>query len=99
MHLFMPSEIKDGHLRGRVCTVGMPDIEARMREEEASEALEDVRGGLRTRTMANRYKLQNYTGQGLLTRNSQRQDSVLVCSRGAVGTWPVGGMPACPRQR
>ncbi|KAJ7787842.1 hypothetical protein B0H14DRAFT_3505052 [Mycena olivaceomarginata] len=66
--LFMPSEIKDGHLRRRVCMVGVPDIEARMREGEASEALEDVRGGLRTRTMANRYKLRNYTGQGLLTR-------------------------------
>jgi hypothetical protein len=66
--LFMLSEIKDGRLRARVCTVGVLDIEARMREGEASEALEDVRGGLCTRTMANRYKLRNYTGQGLLTR-------------------------------
>ncbi|KAF8179820.1 hypothetical protein K438DRAFT_1768842 [Mycena galopus ATCC 62051] len=66
--LFMPSEIKNGHLRARVCTVGVPDIEARMREGETSEVLEDVRGGLRTCTMANRYKLRNYTGQGLLTR-------------------------------
>ncbi|KAF8196638.1 hypothetical protein K438DRAFT_1967645 [Mycena galopus ATCC 62051] len=32
------------------------------------EALENVRIGLRTRTIANRYKLRNYTGQGLMTR-------------------------------
>ncbi|KAJ7300504.1 hypothetical protein DFH08DRAFT_828394 [Mycena albidolilacea] len=66
--LFMPLEIKDSCLRSRVCMVGVPDIEAQMREGEVSEVLEDVRGGLRTCTMANRYKLRNYTGQGLLTR-------------------------------
>ncbi|KAF8144722.1 hypothetical protein K438DRAFT_1782591 [Mycena galopus ATCC 62051] len=68
MRLFMPSEIPDGWRREEVCVLGLPDIEARMREGEATEALEVVRHGLRKRTMTNRYKLRNYTGQGMMTK-------------------------------
>jgi hypothetical protein len=67
-HLFMPSEIERKEWRGRACAVGLSDIEARMREGEATDALEAVRHGLRTRTMTNRYKLRNYTGQGMMTK-------------------------------
>ncbi|KAJ7154944.1 hypothetical protein C8R43DRAFT_1126328 [Mycena crocata] len=66
--LFMPSEIANDELRGKACAIGLPRVEARMREGEATEALEGVRHGLRTRTMTNRYKLRNYTGQGAMTR-------------------------------
>ncbi|KAJ7888386.1 hypothetical protein B0H14DRAFT_3081962 [Mycena olivaceomarginata] len=66
--LFMPSEIADPRSRERVCAMGLPTLEARLREAEAAEALESVRVGLRTRTMTNRYKLRNYTGQGLMTK-------------------------------
>ncbi|KAJ7166466.1 hypothetical protein C8R43DRAFT_946025 [Mycena crocata] len=66
--LFMPSEISNDELRGKACAIGLPQVEARMREGEAMEALEAVRHGLRTRTMTNRYKLRNYTGQGAMTR-------------------------------
>ena len=66
--LFMPSELADAEIRKRVCALGLPELEARMRDGEATEALEAVRTGLRTRTMTNRYKLRNYTGQGLMTR-------------------------------
>ncbi|KAJ7318850.1 hypothetical protein DFH08DRAFT_819735 [Mycena albidolilacea] len=66
--LFMPSEIADPRSRERVCAMGLPTLEARLREAEATEALESVRAGLRTRTMTNRYKLRNYTGQGLMTK-------------------------------
>ncbi|KAJ7465326.1 hypothetical protein B0H11DRAFT_2159688 [Mycena galericulata] len=66
--LFMPSELADARIRGRACAVGLAEVEARMREGEASEALEAVRQGLRTRTMTNRYKLRNYTGQGMMTK-------------------------------
>ncbi|KAJ7121769.1 hypothetical protein C8R43DRAFT_1136456 [Mycena crocata] len=66
--LFMPSEILDKVTRKRACAAGLPDVEARMREGEASEALEAVRNGLRTRTMTNRYKVRNFTGQGMMTR-------------------------------
>ncbi|KAF8129441.1 hypothetical protein K438DRAFT_2136914 [Mycena galopus ATCC 62051] len=66
--LFMPSEISDRTRREDVCALGLPEIEARMREGEATEALEAVRTGLRTHTMTNRYKLRNYTGQGMMTK-------------------------------
>ncbi|KAK6974082.1 CxC2 domain-containing protein [Favolaschia claudopus] len=68
VRLFMPSEIVESETRERVCAAGLPDVEARMREGEASEALEGVRRGLRTRTMTNRFKIRHFTGQGLLTR-------------------------------
>ncbi|KAJ7666199.1 hypothetical protein DFH06DRAFT_1323329 [Mycena polygramma] len=66
--LFMPSEIQNKVLRGRACAVGLAEVERRMREGEALEALEAVRQGLRTRTMTNRYKLRNWTGQGMMTK-------------------------------
>ncbi|KAJ7354306.1 hypothetical protein DFH08DRAFT_691855, partial [Mycena albidolilacea] len=66
--LFMPSEIADWRVQERVCTMGLPMIEARLRGAEAAEALESVRVGLQMRTMTNRYKLRNYTGQGLMTK-------------------------------
>ncbi|KAJ7303696.1 hypothetical protein DFH08DRAFT_721911, partial [Mycena albidolilacea] len=66
--LFMPSELGDPGNRRKACAVGLPEVEARMREGEAREALEVVRQGLRSRTMTNRFRIQNYTGQGALTR-------------------------------
>ncbi|KAJ7221838.1 hypothetical protein B0H12DRAFT_1078354 [Mycena haematopus] len=65
--LFMPSELS-AHIRRGACATGLLEIEARMREGEAVQALEAVRHGLRTRTMTNRYKLRNYTGQGMMTK-------------------------------
>jgi hypothetical protein len=66
--LFMPSELVDNAMRARVCAMGLAEIEARMRQGEAREALEALRHGLRTRTMTNRYKLRNWTGQGMMTK-------------------------------
>ncbi|KAK7050132.1 CxC2 domain-containing protein [Favolaschia claudopus] len=66
--LFLPSEIEEAEVRDRVCAAGLAEVEARMREGEAGEALEGVRKGLRTRTMTNRFKIRNFTGQFLLTR-------------------------------
>jgi hypothetical protein len=66
--LFMPSDIEDRVLWGRVCASRLSDIEARLCEGEAMDALELVRHGLRMRTMTNRYKLCNYTGQGMMTK-------------------------------
>ncbi|KAJ6522923.1 hypothetical protein DFH09DRAFT_1096882 [Mycena vulgaris] len=66
--LFIPSEIADVQIRGKACATGLREIEARMREGEAGEALDGVRTGLHTRTMTNRYKLRNFTGQGMMTK-------------------------------
>ncbi|KAJ6471041.1 hypothetical protein C8R45DRAFT_1218230 [Mycena sanguinolenta] len=66
--LFMLSELAHSAIRKRVCTLGLPELEARMRDGEATEALEAVRTSLRTCTKTNHYKLWNYMGQGLMTR-------------------------------
>jgi hypothetical protein len=66
--LFMPSELASNDLRATACATGLAAIEAWMREGEADEALEAVRHRLRTRTMTNRYKLRNWTGQGMMTK-------------------------------
>ncbi|KAK6974865.1 CxC2 domain-containing protein [Favolaschia claudopus] len=66
--LFMPSELGNREVRGRACATGLAEIEARMRHGEACDALEAVRHGLRARTMTNRFKLRNWTGQGAMTR-------------------------------
>ncbi|KAK6978163.1 CxC2 domain-containing protein [Favolaschia claudopus] len=66
--LFMPSELASRETRGRACATGLVGIEARMRYGEACDALEAVRHGLRARTVTNRYKLRNWTGQGAMTR-------------------------------
>jgi hypothetical protein len=78
--LFVPSEIANTALRVRVCAPGAPDIEACMREGEASKALEGVRIGLHTRTMTNRFKLSNFAGQGLTTKSQSilRQVNVRI---------------------
>ncbi|KAJ6495711.1 hypothetical protein C8R47DRAFT_1176230 [Mycena vitilis] len=66
--LFLPSEIESDAVRMGVCAIGLPEIERRLRLAEAEEALEGVRQGLRTRTMTNRFRLRNYTGQGMMTK-------------------------------
>jgi hypothetical protein len=66
--LFMPSEIMDDGRRRAACAVGLVEVEARLRIGEAGEALEAVREGLRMRTMTNRFRLRNWTGQGMMTK-------------------------------
>ncbi|KAJ7659787.1 hypothetical protein DFH06DRAFT_1130542 [Mycena polygramma] len=66
--LFLPSEIMSEKVRLGVCAIGLPEIERCLRVAEAEEALEGVRQGLRTRTMTNRFRLRNYTGQGMMTK-------------------------------
>ncbi|KAF8196245.1 hypothetical protein K438DRAFT_1967959 [Mycena galopus ATCC 62051] len=61
-------EIADRVKRQEVCAIGLPALEERMRNGEATEALEKVRGGLSMQTMTNHFKLRNYTGQGMKTR-------------------------------
>ncbi|KAJ6470096.1 hypothetical protein C8R47DRAFT_989021, partial [Mycena vitilis] len=69
--LFLPSDILEATQRGKACAVGLADLEARLRHGEATEALESVRQGLRARTLTNRFKIRNFTGQGALTRGQK----------------------------
>lgn len=66
--LFLPSDIADKKKREQACAEGLPQVESELREGEANEALEALRQGLRTRTMTNRFRLRNCTGQRALTR-------------------------------
>ncbi|KAJ7433022.1 hypothetical protein B0H11DRAFT_1759384 [Mycena galericulata] len=66
--LFMPSDLSTTDRRIKACAKGLDGVEARLRKGEAGEALAQIRQGLRTRTMTNRFKIRNWTGQHALTR-------------------------------
>jgi hypothetical protein len=68
VRLFLPSDITDNEKRGKACAEGLPEVEGRLREADAHDALESLRQGLRVRTMTNRYRVRNATGQRALTR-------------------------------
>ncbi|KAJ7715053.1 hypothetical protein B0H16DRAFT_1340272, partial [Mycena metata] len=66
--LFMLSELGDAGNRRRACAGGLSEVEEQMREAEVTEALEVVQQALRSRTMTNRFRIRNHTGQGALTQ-------------------------------
>ncbi|KAJ7136482.1 hypothetical protein C8R43DRAFT_893858 [Mycena crocata] len=68
VRLFMPSDLVDVERRSKACAQGLAECEAELRVGEAKEALDKLRQGLRTRTMTNRFRLRNFTGQRALTR-------------------------------
>jgi hypothetical protein len=68
IRLFLPSDVTDELGRWAACAVGLPEVEESLHEAEALDALEDLRQGLRTRTMTNRFRIRNSTGQRALTR-------------------------------
>ncbi|KAJ7429914.1 hypothetical protein B0H11DRAFT_2166673 [Mycena galericulata] len=65
--LFLPSALGEA-ARKRAAAPGIADVEARFRHAEATEALEGIRRGLRMRTVTNRFKVANVTGQRANTR-------------------------------
>ncbi|KAF8194490.1 hypothetical protein K438DRAFT_1761399 [Mycena galopus ATCC 62051] len=60
--LFMPSELSPS-VRGKACVLGIAKIEARLRYGDMGR-----RARRSMLTMSNRYKLRNFTGQGLMTK-------------------------------
>ncbi|KAJ7144867.1 hypothetical protein C8R43DRAFT_891090, partial [Mycena crocata] len=68
IRLFMPSSIAGEEKRVKACLAGLLAIEDELREGEALDALEELRQGLRARTMTNRFRVRNATGQRALTR-------------------------------
>ncbi|KAJ7446032.1 hypothetical protein B0H11DRAFT_1930374 [Mycena galericulata] len=66
--LFMPSDIATTEKRVKACAAGLDGVEARLRHGEAGEGLGQLRQGLRTRTMTNKFKIRNWSGQRALTR-------------------------------
>lgn len=82
IRLFMPSELsKPDHCK--YCPNGLSDLEDRIHYAEASDALEDLRHHLRTRSFTNKFKIKNITGQIKNTRAQEVQhrinDKVRTC--------------------
>ncbi|KAJ7098218.1 hypothetical protein C8R43DRAFT_1092381 [Mycena crocata] len=77
IRLFMPSGLSES-LRGRACAPGIVEVEGRFRYAEAMETLELIRSGLRMRTVTNRFKVKNVTGQRANTRAQGIQHQVDV---------------------
>ncbi|KAF8162287.1 hypothetical protein K438DRAFT_1775989 [Mycena galopus ATCC 62051] len=80
IRLFLPSDIADSTKRVKACAEGLLEVESSLREGEAHDALESLRQGLRVRTMTNRFRLRNATGQRALTRGQGilRQNNVKI---------------------
>ena len=77
IRLHLPSELSSSN-RDRACAEGIADIEARVRHADASEALDDLRRYLRTRTFLNKWQVKNVSGQHRSTRARGLQHSVDV---------------------
>ncbi|KAJ7933057.1 hypothetical protein B0H13DRAFT_2307333 [Mycena leptocephala] len=71
--LFLPSEL-GAEARRQACENGLAQIEEEMREAELKETLEDLRQALRTRTLTDRFRHRNTTGQRALTRAKESCD-------------------------
>ncbi|KAJ7604200.1 hypothetical protein DFH06DRAFT_1021347, partial [Mycena polygramma] len=76
--LFLPSALTEDKSRDRACAPGIASIESRLRFAEASDALEELRHGLRMRTVTNQFKVKNVTGQRANTRAQGIQHGVDV---------------------
>jgi hypothetical protein len=73
--LYMPSDLSHSDRR-KYCPGGLSDMEDRLRFAEASDALENLRHHLRTRSFANRFKIANVTGQIHNTRARETQHRI-----------------------
>lgn len=67
IRLHFPSELPSAD-RDQACANGFADIEARVRLADTSEALDDLRRHLRTRTYLNKWRGKNVSGQHRGTR-------------------------------
>ncbi|KAL1739936.1 hypothetical protein HDZ31DRAFT_48500, partial [Schizophyllum fasciatum] len=74
--LYLPSELPSSRVRAAVCAPGLADLEARLREGEAHEALENVQRALRARTVTNMFRHQHSRGNVLATRARSAMDKI-----------------------
>jgi hypothetical protein len=78
VRLFMPSDLPDEKNRSAACAAGLPEVEVSLQYGEALEVLEDLHQGLRTKTMTNRFKIRNATGQRALTRGQGVLQQIVI---------------------
>lgn len=91
VHIGLPSDIADAH-RARVCAERLQDIEARLREAQCRDALQDLRNKLHTIAHLYKYKKVNVRHQGPNTRaradigkQEERKDRAAATYRRAYG--------------
>lgn len=77
IHIYLPSELPSG-VRADLCMKGLCEVEDRLRNAQAFEALSDLRRQLRTRTLTAKFKSRNISGQGAWTRLRTLQDGIEV---------------------
>lgn len=73
--LYLPSSLDD-ETRTNICPAKIIEIEERLREAQATQALDDLRCKLRARVFANRFKIKNVTGQTNNTRARAWQKTI-----------------------
>ncbi|KIP01314.1 hypothetical protein PHLGIDRAFT_55306, partial [Phlebiopsis gigantea 11061_1 CR5-6] len=74
--LYLPSDPALAGVQLTASSKELVDLESRLREAQAQEALDDLRSVLRTRTFANKYKIKNVTGQRSNVRARSWQDTI-----------------------
>ena len=80
--LYLPSDLSEAD-RSKYCPADLTKMEDRLRFAEASDALESLRHHLRTRSVTNRFKVANVTGQAHNTRARETQGRIDVKVRAA----------------
>lgn len=73
--LYVPSDLSEAD-RCKYCPAELTKMEDRLRFAEASDALESLRHYLRTRSVTNRFKVANITGQAQNTRARETQSRI-----------------------
>lgn len=73
--LYLPSSL-DTQTRTNVCPAKIIAIKERLREAQATQALDDLRRKLRARVFANKFKIKNVTGQTNSTRACAWQKTI-----------------------
>lgn len=76
IRLYVPSELATNSLRTGACVSGLAELEERLREAAARDALHQLRQSLRTRTYLNKWRVKNISGQRMSTRARSLQHRI-----------------------
>lgn len=79
--LYLPSDTRNRGHRDNICDGHLIQLEDRLCETQALEALDDLHQQLRTRTFANLFKIKNFVGQ---TQNAQGRQWQATINRRAM---------------
>ncbi|KAF8885817.1 hypothetical protein BD779DRAFT_1442069, partial [Infundibulicybe gibba] len=75
INIYLPSSLPAA-VRASISSYGLAEIEDRLRNAQALDALSHLRRQLRARTVANKYRCKNVDSQGAFTRSCDFQDQI-----------------------